>query len=112
MIDKLQTNSSSDTNDVWDFSPVLLKLLKMENNRLSSAVMHLIVRLQRGQRVELLTSISQVKFFFKIPDLTNHERIVKNLDILRKLTAQYMSQTEMEEVVKILQNFIALCFGE
>ena len=57
----------------------------------------------------MLNAISQVKFFTK--DVQNYKDIIKHVEVLRKLTASHMSQSEQNEVLRILNQFGALCYG-
>ena len=50
MIKEIDRDNMFDVNDHWNLSPVLMKLLKHENNKLASSAVHLLVRIQQSQK--------------------------------------------------------------
>ncbi|PRP87028.1 inositol 1,4,5-trisphosphate receptor-like protein [Planoprotostelium fungivorum] len=113
---KLLNAPSEQMNDSWNLSQALLRLLKHENNRLTSAAISLLVRLRRSPNsvfifvsMELLTAVGQLKFLPLAEQIDNYEAITSSLENLRRLSAEKMGSDQRAEVLSILTEYEKLC---
>eukprot|EP01119_Soliformovum_irregulare_P019624 TRINITY_DN6260_c0_g1_i1.p1 TRINITY_DN6260_c0_g1~~TRINITY_DN6260_c0_g1_i1.p1 ORF type:complete len:1666 (-),score=525.24 TRINITY_DN6260_c0_g1_i1:20-5017(-) len=89
----------------------LLKLIKHENDALTSLAVDLLVRIKSDGKTELYHALEQVKILIDPGQINIYNDIVQKLNNLRVLTSAKLDKSECIDIKSILDSFVAMCDG-